>query len=580
MAKGAYIGKNQTIPIYTESITALNTRALLEQYFTFEGVNSESTSFSLNDNTGIFTSNNKNIPDSNAQMTLLPKQNLTDLYFDWKVSSESEYDTFAAGMFDMNTFDFPIWVGTSGEDSGTCGPITCHPDCNIMFSYKKDDSTNAGNDNSIVYNIRFQTKTQTGTTTESRATPIHSIYVGVENVARPIIKAYVGVGGKARPFWGFEDLAYYGKFDISNFGQAATAASLKDKAFFGQGSNIMTYDTALTQTVHENILASSLHTGGFSHWPASGAASATTTSEMVFNNDLIAFADGLAMTTINRDLTSIAWPWHGPYPTSTSTSGTYSSLGGGGTASSTSYAFVGGGVTGSVVQGHRATYDITPYSTSGTKQSKLYTAVLGWPGTISNFNGCAIFSSGAYSQGNGYYGKTTTTDIFDDNLTQSTLPSLSTYRTQPQCENLNNTYAVIAGGGTTENGNGSQHSDAEVYNTYGTKQVLDLGVHPDVICKTPLTGDDSKLLLREAKWNAGSTTTEYDTRIYTLDMNLTLECIHSGLLSSNGQRIQDGVGSYVGRYAIIAGGSYYNSANDGDGHYENSYPYMHAYKTI
>lgn len=254
MAKGAYIGKNQTIPIYTESITALNTRALLEQYFTFEGVNNESTSFFLNDSTGIFTSNNTNIPDSTAQMTLRPKQDLTDLYFDWKVSSEFEYDTFAAGMFDMNTFDFPIWVGASGEDSGTYGPITCHPDCTIMFSYKKDGSTDIGNDNGIVYNIRFQTKTQTGTTTESRATPIHSIYVGVNNVARPIIKAYVGVGGKARPFWSYT-ASFYGNLDNlpSYIGDAQGVTFNNNAIFFGGSSHAS--ESTISSTAQTDIYA-------------------------------------------------------------------------------------------------------------------------------------------------------------------------------------------------------------------------------------------------------------------------------------------------------------------------------------
>lgn len=105
MAKGIYYGIDTEVPVYEKNTILYNTDTLLNQQFTFTGIGTSVNNFTLSTN-GIFTSNNAEAyyetsyedeetgetmyeeEGEDAFMRWTPKTAISNLYFDWKVSSE------------------------------------------------------------------------------------------------------------------------------------------------------------------------------------------------------------------------------------------------------------------------------------------------------------------------------------------------------------------------------------------------------------------------------------------------------------------------------------------------------------
>lgn len=275
MAKKAYVGINTTVPIYEEKNTLLNTATLLQEKFSFSGLGNYTNEFSLSPTTGIFQSNNAGAyyedeyedeetgetvyeeegEDSWMQWTAL--SDITDLYFDWKVSSEENYDILT--IYDNNK----TYVSASGEQSGTIGPLNLKVGDYLEFLYYKDSSADHGEDTATISNVRCYSQTQVGTTIKPVAHNVNSIYLGVNDIAHTVIKAYIGVGGVARPFWDNclgNVITYYGQLNTPSPQYSHSAgASTKTYAIFAGDTNsasandyILTFNANLTSTRIDN----------------------------------------------------------------------------------------------------------------------------------------------------------------------------------------------------------------------------------------------------------------------------------------------------------------------------------------
>ena len=126
MAKEIQYIVNTEVPVYEGTNLIFNTDTLLKEKFTFSGVgNTSATHFTLSAD-GIFTSNNAgeyyeddeyNEEGYNASMRWTPKTTLTNLSFNWKVSSEENYDILY--IYHNST----LLIQASGDQSGTIGPL-------------------------------------------------------------------------------------------------------------------------------------------------------------------------------------------------------------------------------------------------------------------------------------------------------------------------------------------------------------------------------------------------------------------------------------------------------------------------
>lgn len=254
MAKKAYIGKYGTYPSYDN--IQLNSWALITQYFTIDQNYNFTFEWGLSNN-GEFRSNNGNgngyyeeesydeeadewYTDTfceDAVIGLVAKTKMDNVYFDWSVSSEVEYDYLDIYITQGNSSVVTVYVNeASGNQDGTIGPISLVQGQRITAYYRKDGSVDEGDDVAVISNFRIHA--YVGETTMSAAVPVTNIYVGDErNIARTIIKAYVGDNNnKARLFWN-PGIKYYGTTPqpLRGYHSWMGSAGNSDFAFFGGG---------------------------------------------------------------------------------------------------------------------------------------------------------------------------------------------------------------------------------------------------------------------------------------------------------------------------------------------------------
>lgn len=260
MAKAAYIGVLTEVPIYETSTITIDSEAKLLQYFTREDEGDYTFQHISN---GKFQSNNAGVYEEDewydeennewvteeyspsAYVNFQAINTIENLYFDWSVSSEKDYDFLNISYINYNSSGGGGWTvlvsDASGTQSGTCGPITLYAGDRISLDYSKDNSTDNGNDCGIISNIHWSTSIQTGTTNKPIAKNVNNIYLGVNNVAKQVIKAYIGVGGVARPIWGWESTDFYGTAtNLAERRSSLAATSVGGYALFGGGYYHMT----------------------------------------------------------------------------------------------------------------------------------------------------------------------------------------------------------------------------------------------------------------------------------------------------------------------------------------------------
>ena len=173
MAKKAYIGVLTDIPIYTEetktiSITANN----IADYFTV--VNG---SYYFVGSGDTFTSNNGGVNNSTATTTLTAMMDMDAISFNYSYSSEANYDKFTLAVAGTTVESAVSGATTSKSYSGSLSAGDT-----ISFTYAKNSSQQANNDQCTFSGMRITAtvKTQTGTETKSVARKIKKGYVGVK----------------------------------------------------------------------------------------------------------------------------------------------------------------------------------------------------------------------------------------------------------------------------------------------------------------------------------------------------------------------------------------------------------------
>lgn len=240
MAKGIYVGVEETTPIYNETVETANIIAdNISSYFT---VTNNSYYFAGSGST--FTSNNGGVDNSTAQTTLEALQDISNISFNYSYSSESSYDKFTL-VFAGTTVENAVSGSTTNKSySGALSKGQT-----IIFTYSKDGSKNSNEDKCTFSNMNLTivTRTQIGSETKSIARKVKKAYTGIDNKARKIKKGYIGVGGVARPFYSAEQkLVYYGSApDLWTSRGMLAATTVGDYALFGGGG----YSTTFRSTV-------------------------------------------------------------------------------------------------------------------------------------------------------------------------------------------------------------------------------------------------------------------------------------------------------------------------------------------
>lgn len=551
MAKGIYYGITKTAGETIIKNIAIESSADLSQYFTV------TTSAFSHCGNGVYQSSNVKVNSSTATLTLVAKQDYQNFICNWRVSSES-YDYLQIRYKAPNASSYEEILKQGGVyGPNVLDPINLPANSTLQFRYVKNSSGWSGDDAATISHMSFVIKLTYNTTEHNIVTPIQRVYIGVDNVAKQIIEGYVGINNKAQRFWTLTSVKYDGVINLSS--SISAVASSKLKTFAARGLNISTYDKDLTCLENASTLIPATHASWPNTWVDVVGNGSPWNSEMSFNN-FVVFATGEALTTMNDDLTSVGWPWHGPYQQPGS-SNTYTNLRSYGTAATQDYALLGGGFISGTNSRYSAQRSAVPYTTNGTMLSRV-----GFPSNVTanigtcNFNNTTIWAGGFY--GNAYsttYYQAKGVCQIDNNLTTKSLSDLSDYTTCPICAAIGNHYAIIAGGGDSSNGSGSQRKTAYAYNPAGTRQILSYTLHPDVAIETALKDENAKAIFRS---------TTYSTNIDTIDSTLTLIQLRTNMSETSTDAISGGKGTRLGLRSFIFGGEVSST----------EYPYIEIYE--
>lgn len=211
MAKGAYIGIDTDIPIYSEEIITI-TSSNVDTYFTV--TNHSDGGFQWSGDTYVSDPSASN--DDFIESHWSPKVEGLMISFDYDVSSEENFDIF---RFDNPGHQTPNnGMSASGTKTGTY-PFTAVSGY-LCFIYEKDDSNSTGRDGVTLSNIRIKKTTQIGTETKS--------------VARKVKQAYIGVDVEL-PVYGGEEIIQITSSNVSNY----FTVTRDDYYFTWSGNNLV-----------------------------------------------------------------------------------------------------------------------------------------------------------------------------------------------------------------------------------------------------------------------------------------------------------------------------------------------------
>lgn len=169
----------------------------IEEYFIVTNEN-----YYFAGNGSVFTTNNGGINNSTAQTTLVAKQDIPNISFDYSYSSEANYDKFT------------LIVGGTTIENAVSGATTNKSYTGsllrgqfIVFKYTKDYSANNNDDKCTFSNLNCTclAATATGEKIENTSLKIGKLYIGLNDVARLVTKAYVGVDNVARLVYEYFD---------------------------------------------------------------------------------------------------------------------------------------------------------------------------------------------------------------------------------------------------------------------------------------------------------------------------------------------------------------------------------------
>lgn len=298
--KKMYVGINTNFPTYsTETQNVSITASNISDYFTV--LNGD---YYFSGNRSIFTTNNAGINSSTASTTLMAKQDISSLTFNYSYSSEANYDLFT------------LKVGLTTVESGVSGATTTKTYTgslpkgqSIVFTYSKDGSGRSNNDRCTFSEmaITMQVETQIGNE--------------IKSVAYKVKKGYVGIGGVARPFFGEGIPMYYGRAtDITVDRTCMSGVTMGSYALFVGGlrsvnysddtpsNSIDIYDNKLVHTT--NTLSGSRYRMagvGMTDWSLfaggkTGADENTNCSATVYKID-----NNFVKTVASTGLTTAVW---------------------------------------------------------------------------------------------------------------------------------------------------------------------------------------------------------------------------------------------------------------------------------
>ena len=395
--KRAYVGVNTELPIYEGEIVTTNiTGDNIGDFFTVSNIGYDY--FVGNGNA--FVSNNYGDEDTVANSLWTAKFNMTQVSFDYSVSSESGWDklTIRVGGIDVVS-------GISGEQSGSwIGGLEAGQTIELIYS--KDGSVDEGTDRATISNI---------VVTQDNRVIVNS---DKQNVARRIKKAYVGVGGVARPCWTGGELAYYGKatsLTTSRYQLAAT--SVGNYALFGGGyasngnsGTVDAYDKSLTRTA-PTVLSSvrrELSATTVGNYAVFGGGNGASTAVDAYDTSL---------TRTTPTAFSV-----GRYYTATTTVGNFA-------------LFCGG------YNGSSPATTVDAYDTSLTRTTPTVLSTARYYLAATTVGGCALFGGGL-GNGSTYHA---TVDAYDTSLTRTNPTELSKAREYFDATTVGN-YALFGGG--------------------------------------------------------------------------------------------------------------------------------------
>ena len=420
--KKGYVGIDTEIPIYETSVNTVAINASnISNYFTV----TNGSYYFVGSGTS-FVTNNGGIASSTAQTTLTAKQDISNITFSYRYSSEPNYDKFTLTV-DGTTVENAV----SGATTIKTYTGSLATGKSIVFKYVKDVSADQNDDECAFtdMNITIEVREQIGTE--------------VKSLAKKVKKAYIGIGGVARPCWGERGLEYYGTVtDLSAARSRLAATTVGNYAIFGGGRNssaskiVDSYDMSLTRTSLTELKSSrydlaATTVGSYALFGGGSGGGGMTGSVDAYDTSLTSIdVDNLRLQRSTLAATTVG-----------------------------NYAIFGGGSNGSERYAATQAYDTSLTRTTPTELSVArYELAAAAIGNYALFGGGGVASDGGNSEG------VAIVDAYDTSLTRTTPTELSVARLQLTATKIGN-YALFGGGGVGDN----KLSTIDAYNSSLTR---------------------------------------------------------------------------------------------------------------
>lgn len=500
--KKMYVGALTDVPVYGEGLetVGINTGNISDYFEVTDGA------YKFAGSGSVFTSNNYHIKNTTASTVLTAKQDISALSFDYSYSSEKNYDKFTLKVGGTVVENAVSGATTSKSYSGSLTKGGT-----IEFTYSKDSSTDSNDDKCTFSNMSIQVigRTQIGTEQKS--------------LARKVAKGYIGVGGVARPFFGGGEVVYFGtatalenvdyyKGAATTVGDYALILNAKSKKHNAFNSNL----------VKTNVQSDQNYTGRHFAATTVGNYALFGGAEDGDNNatkDLFIFSNVL---TYNDTLTLYA----ARYNASATTVGDYA-------------IFAGGTDTVEAFDSALARYTEIEYLSSSRREMGAT--------TIGNY---ALFAGGTFYAGSGGQLSRTEVDVYDYNLTHTTITSLTVGRRALAATTIKN-YGLFAGGYLE--GTGSK-TTVDIYDESLVRLTpADLSVARSNLSATSI-GEFA--LFGGGTTGSNETSIKYNT-VDVFDTSLT----RVGVLSLSSNRSRPAA-TTIANYALFAGGASGETAVD------------------
>lgn len=206
MSELMYVGADLPASSGTRNVVITIDENNISDYFTITN-----GTYTFVGSDGVFTSNNKGVSSSTAQITLVAKQAIPNFSLAYTYSTEASYDKFTFTYNSTNKVN-----AVSGVGNGVFEQSLASGD-KLVFKYVKDSSQDKNNDICIFKDIKFiTTETYDTPAKDNAAKMVAAAYIGVNDVAKKVKSAYIGVNGIAQKCYQLSYKKWTVKIDQNN----------------------------------------------------------------------------------------------------------------------------------------------------------------------------------------------------------------------------------------------------------------------------------------------------------------------------------------------------------------------------